>query len=207
LFNFVAPKVAGLPFSGALGSMYFPGIKSFVQGDTPFLDGEIPAANGVVTGRGMAKMYAALANDGRIDGRQFLSQELARGLAGKPRVLPDLNMVVPLPFHLGYHESPIPGLLKGFGHVGLGGTVGWADPESASSFAYIHNRLLTPMLFDFASFAVLARPMRAAINAACGAGPHRVPEFGAPYPKPARTAAVKKRSAPARGQRAAASGA
>src|SRR6185312_10286479 len=124
LFNFVAPKVAGLPFSGALGSMYFPGIKSLVQGDIPFLDGEIPAANGVVTSRGLAKMYAALANDGRIDGKKFLSSDLARGLAGKPRALPDLNMVVPMPFHLGYHESPIPGLLKGFGHVGLGGTLG-----------------------------------------------------------------------------------
>ena len=49
VFNFVAPKVAGLPFSGAFGAMYFPGIKSFVQGDIPFLDGEVPAANGVVT--------------------------------------------------------------------------------------------------------------------------------------------------------------
>src|SRR6202008_4519749 len=76
LFNFLAPRVAGLPFSGALGSMYFPGIRSFVQGDTPFLDGEIPAANGVVTGRGLAKMYAALANGGRIDGKQFVSTEL-----------------------------------------------------------------------------------------------------------------------------------
>jgi CubicO group peptidase (beta-lactamase class C family) len=207
LFNFVAPKVAGLPFSGALGSMYFPGIKSFVQGDTPFLDGEIPAANGVVTGRGLAKMYAALANDGRIDGKQFLSPELARGLRGDPPLVPDLNIVVPMPFHLGYHESPVPGLLKGFGHVGLGGTVGWADPDTGSSFAYIHNRLLTPMLFDMASFTVLARPLRTAIATARSFGPQPVPDFGAPYPKPARKALVKKNNAPARSQRAAASGA
>ena len=52
--------------------MYFPGIKSLVQGDIPFLDGEVPAANGVVTGRGLAKMYAALANGGAIDRTQFL---------------------------------------------------------------------------------------------------------------------------------------
>ena len=68
LFNFVAPKVAGMPFSGAFGAMYFPGIKSFVQGDIPFLDGEVPAANGVVTARGLAKMYGALANGGSMDG-------------------------------------------------------------------------------------------------------------------------------------------
>ena len=128
MFDFVAPKVAGLPFSGAFGAMYFPGIRSFVQGDIPFLDGEVPAANGVVTGRGLAKMYAAIANGGVIDGEVFLSRELADGLIGKPKVWPDLNHVVPMPFHLGYHESPIPGLLKGFGHIGLGGTLGWADP-------------------------------------------------------------------------------
>ena len=39
-FNFVAPKVAGLPFSGVFGAMYFPGFKSFVQGNIPFLDGD-----------------------------------------------------------------------------------------------------------------------------------------------------------------------
>jgi CubicO group peptidase (beta-lactamase class C family) len=184
VFNFVAPRVAGLPFSGALGAMYFPGIKSLVQGDIPFLDGEVPAANGVVTARGLAKMYAALANGGRIDGTQFLSSELVNGLIGKPRVLPDLNMMVPMPFHLGYHESPIPGLLKGFGHIGLGGTLGWADPETASAFGYVHNRLLTPMLFDMASFAGLARPLRNAIAAACHAGPLEVPQFGATYGQP-----------------------
>jgi CubicO group peptidase (beta-lactamase class C family) len=191
LFNLVAPRIAGLPFSGAFGSMYFPGIKALMQGDMPFLDGEVPAANGVVTGRGLAKMYAALANGGRIEGKRYLSAQLARGLAGTPRVVPDVNMFVPMPFHLGYHESPIPGLLKGFGHIGLGGTLGWADPETGTGFAFIHNRLLTPMLFDMGSFAVLARPLRTAVDAARAAGPMRVPDFGAPYPKPARKRAPK----------------
>jgi CubicO group peptidase (beta-lactamase class C family) len=193
VFNFVAPKVAGLPFSGALGAMYFPGIKSLVQGDIPFLDGEVPAANGVVTGRGLAKMYAALANGGSIDGTQFLSAELVDGLVGKPRVRPDLNMMVPMPFHLGYHESPVPGMLKGFGHVGLGGTLGWADPETASSFGYVHNRLLTAMVFDMASFAGLARPLRNAITAARHAGPLEVPQFGATYGKQRRKVASGRR--------------
>lgn len=182
VFNFIAPKLAGLPFSGALGAMYFPGVVSLVKGDTGFLDGEVPAANGVVTGRGLAKMYAALANDGRIDGKKFLSQALARGLTGEPRrKWPDANMVVPMPFHLGYHESPVPGLLKGFGHVGLGGTLGWADPESGSAFGFVHNRLLTPLLFDMGSFAGLAGPLRNAIEAARHQGPLEVPALGAAY--------------------------
>jgi CubicO group peptidase (beta-lactamase class C family) len=191
VFNFIAPKLAGLPFSGALGAMYFPGVISLVKGDTPFLDGEVPAANGVVTGRGLAKMYAAMANDGRIDGKKFLSKELARGLTGQPqRKWPDANMVVPMPFHLGYHESPVPGLLNGFGHVGLGGTLGWADPEFGSSFGFIHNRLLTPLLFDMGSFAGLAGPLRNAIDAARHQGPLEVPQLGATYTKPARRRAA-----------------
>jgi CubicO group peptidase (beta-lactamase class C family) len=181
VFNFVAPKVAGLPLSGAFGSMFFPGIKSFVQGDIPFLDGEVPAANGVVTARGLARMYAAIANGGSIEGTQFLSEELARGLIGNPRPWPDLNIGVPMPFHLGYHESPIPGLLKGFGHFGLGGTLGWADPHNGSAFAFVHNRLLTPMVFDMASFAGLARPLRSAITAARHDGIVVTPKYGARY--------------------------
>ena len=54
----------------------------------------------------------------------------------------------------------------------------------------MHNRLLTPMLFDMASFAVLARPLRTAIAAARSSGAHTVPDFGAPYPKPARRRAA-----------------
>lgn len=184
VFNFVAPRVAGLPLSGAFGAMFFPGVKSLVQGEIPFLDAEVPAANGVVTARALAKMYAAIANRGHIDGTQFLSEELARGLIGKPRPWPDLNIGVPMPFHLGYHESPIPGLLKGFGHIGLGGTLGWADPDTGSAFAFVHNRLLTPMVFDMASFAGLAGPLRNAINAARRAGPAAVPKYGARYRDP-----------------------
>lgn len=190
VFNFVAPKVAGLPLSGAFGSMFFPGIKSFVQGDIPFLDGEVPAANGVVTARGLAKMYAAIANGGRIDDAVFLSPDLAQGLIGNPKPWPDLNIGVPMPFHLGYHESPIPGLLKGFGHIGLGGTLGWADPETGSAFAFVHNRLLTPMVLDMASFAGLARPMRNAISAARRGGALVVPKYGARYRETAVVAKV-----------------
>jgi CubicO group peptidase (beta-lactamase class C family) len=190
VFNFVAPKVAGLPLSGAFGAMFFPGIKSFVQGDIPFLDGEVPAANGVVTARGLAKMYAAIANGGSIDGTQFLSAELTQALIGQPKPWPDLNIVVPMPFHLGYHESPIPGLLKGFGHIGLGGTFGWADPGSGSAFAFVHNRLLTPMVLDMASFAGLARPLRNAITAARHTGPVAVPKYGARYREPAASKRV-----------------
>lgn len=179
LFDRLAPRLAQLPVAGGLGAMYVPGITSLIQGETPFLDSEIPSVNSVVTARALAKMYGALANDGQIDGTQLLSTELAAGLLGKTSLRPDLNLVVPMSFHLGYHGSPVPGLLRGYGHAGLGGTIGWADPATKSAFAFVHNRLVTPILLDQILFVPLILPIRRASGAAHTEGFDRVPAFGA----------------------------
>ncbi|MCH9708236.1 MAG: beta-lactamase family protein [Actinomycetia bacterium] len=181
IFDFVAPKVAGLSFSGMLGAVYFPGITSLLQGDMPFLDTEMPAANGVVTARALAKLYGALANEGVMNQTQLLSSETARGLVGEVDLSPDLNLGIPFSYHRGFQSSPIPGFLPGFGHIGLGGTIGWADPETGSSFGYVHNRLLTLMLFDMGSFAGLAPLLTNAIAAARRDGPLEVPDYGATF--------------------------
>lgn len=151
LIDHLAPRLAELPVAGGLGAIYVPGITSLIQGDTPFLDSEIPSVNAVVTARGLAKMYGALANSGRVDGKQYISSEIADGLLGKISLRPDLNMGFPMSFHLGYHGSPVPGLLRGYGHAGLGGTIGWADPAARSSFAFVHNRLVTPIVLTRSS--------------------------------------------------------
>jgi CubicO group peptidase (beta-lactamase class C family) len=189
VFNFVAPRVAALQYSGAFGSMYFPGMKAVVQGDIPFLDSEIPAANGVTTARGLAKMFAAIANGGRIDGTQFLSQALVAGLTGKPSLFPDRNIFVPLSFHLGYHSVPFPpGFMPGFGHAGLAGSVGWADPATGLSFGFVHNRLLTRMLLDQVTFAGLHALIRRDAAQARKRGYEATPAFGAPYDMPRHVA-------------------
>ena len=184
VFDFVAKKIAPLWFSGGFGAMYYPGMRASVQGDMPMLDAEMPAANGVATARGLAKMYGALANAGRIDGTQFLSAEAVAGLSGPRSLHPDLNIFVPLNWHMGYHGVPTPGVLPGFGHAGLGGSIGWADPSSGISFSFVHNRLLTPMLLDQAAFVGLAALVRRGAAAARKHSPHIVPEFGAPYSEP-----------------------
>jgi CubicO group peptidase (beta-lactamase class C family) len=193
LIDHLAPWLAELPVAGGLGAMYVPGITSLVQGDIPFLDSEIPSVNAVVTARGLARMYGALANDGHIDGTQLLSTELARGLLGKVSWRPDRNLViVPMSFHLGYHGPPVPGLLRGFGHAGLGGTIGWCDPATKSSFAFVHNRLVTPILIDQILFVPLILPLRRAIAAARERGFRAVPRFGAPYQEAGSHGATKR---------------
>lgn len=186
VFDFVAPRVAALSFSGAFGSMYFPGVMSLVQGDTPFLDAEAPAVNGVATARGLARMYGAIANRGRVAGVEYLAERTVAGLTGPPGLRPDRNLGVPLGFYLGYHSVPF-GVMPGFGHVGLGGSVGWADPAAGLAIGFVHNRLLTPMVLDMAAFVGLNALIRRDVARARRDGFLAVPDLGSsPYevPKP-----------------------
>jgi CubicO group peptidase (beta-lactamase class C family) len=181
-FNLAAPRLAALPLSAIFGAMYFTGMKSVVQGDTPLLDAEIPAANGVTTARGLARMYGAIANGGAVDGTQFLSRDLTAGLVGRRSLRPDRSIFMPMAFHLGYHSLPIPGVLPGFGHVGLGGSLGWAVPETGLAFSFVHNRLLTPFIAaDQAGFVATAALIRRGAALAEARGYRRTTEFGAGY--------------------------
>ena len=175
--------------SGGWRSMYFPGAIAAVQGEIPLLDAQIPAANGVVTARALARMYGAIANGGEIDGTRFLSPELVAGLTGRRSLRPDRNLFVPLAFHLGYHSLPIGSVMPGFGHVGLGGSVGWADPGDGVAFAVVHNRLLTPFVMtDHAGFVGIYALIRQAAAKARKRGLRPVIEFGSPFSEPGAVA-------------------
>jgi CubicO group peptidase (beta-lactamase class C family) len=156
-----------------------------VQGDIPLLDAEMPAANGVLTARALARMYGAIANGGEIDGTRFLSRGIVAGLTGRPSRERDRNILVPLSFHLGYHSVPFRNVLPGFGHVGMGGSFGWADPASGLAFAYVHNRLLSPfLLLDHTGVATLGSLVRRGAALARKRGFRPVTEFGAPFSEP-----------------------
>jgi CubicO group peptidase (beta-lactamase class C family) len=183
VFNLVAPRVAGLPFSGGMGSLYFTGMKASVQRDIPLLDTELPAANGVATARGLARMYGALANGGSVDGIRFLSKESTARLVGKPSLHPDGSLLIPMSFHLGYHSVPVGNVMPGYGHVGLGGSLGWADPGSGLSFGFVHNRLLTPfVVWDQAGFVAMAALIRRGVSSARKHGFVPIRESGTAFP-------------------------
>jgi CubicO group peptidase (beta-lactamase class C family) len=185
VFNYAAPRIAALQLSAGFGAMYFPGMRATVQRDIPLLDAEAPAVNGVATARGLARMYGAIANGGRIDDLRFLSREVVAGLTGRRSLRPDRNIGVPLAFHLGYHTVPVPGVMPGFGHVGLGGSFGWADPATGLAFAFVHNRLLSPFVVtDQAAFLAVGAVIRRCAGYARNRGFGPVDDFGAPFTKP-----------------------
>ncbi|AQA06799.1 esterase [Mycobacterium sp. MS1601] len=185
VFNAIAPRVAAIQRSAIFGAMYFPGMKSTVQGDIPLLDAELPSANAVATARGLARMYGAIANGGEVSDvpQRFLSRERSAALVGRPSLALDRSIGMPMSFHLGYHALPLPGVMPGFGHVGLGGSLGWAVPETGLGFSFVHNRLLTPFLVaDQAGFVATAALVRRGAASARSRGYRPVSGFGAPYP-------------------------
>lgn len=132
---------------GATGAIHVPGAERIVadNGHTsaPLYDTQMGAGNAICTAPALAKLYAALSNGGSVDGRRLLSAEktaeLTRGRGIKPNLLLARDI-----WDLGYHCFPAPGLLGGFGHMGAGGSTGWADPKRHIAVGLAHNHLILP---------------------------------------------------------------
>lgn len=131
-----------LDLTSVLDALAPRGISSFDFGAEETLSAAIPAANGLFTARSLARMYAALAAGGELDGVRLLSRKtLSR--ATQPQNPTHRRVVIPfdLRWRLGYHgvatTHGIPGL--GFGHFGFGGSGAWADPEHDLAVALIVN--------------------------------------------------------------------
>ena len=118
----------------------------------------LPSGNGHFSARAIARVYAALANGGELDGVRLVSPERiehmrAKTWDGLDRVLgvpvkraiafwlgglgphPDGRMV---PGPMGPHE-------RTFGHPGAGGSVGFADPETGLAVGVVVNKMAYPM--------------------------------------------------------------
>lgn len=104
---------------------------------------EIPAANGHTNAWSLARIYAALALGGQIDGVRLLATEsIERARTeqahGPDRVLP-LSTRLGLGFFLPTEQEPLGPNSNAFGHGGAGGSYGHADPEHRLSFGYVMN--------------------------------------------------------------------
>jgi CubicO group peptidase (beta-lactamase class C family) len=107
------------------------------------LDAPVPAANGLFTARALARLYAALAGGGELQGVRILSREtLTRATEVQTR-RPDRVLMLPMHWRLGYHSAfTTAGRSEtGFGHFGYGGSGAWADPRRELAFAMVNNRL------------------------------------------------------------------
>ncbi|WP_342115302.1 serine hydrolase domain-containing protein [Pseudoduganella sp. OTU4001] len=104
---------------------------------------QLPAVNVHASADGLARLYAALANGGRLDGATLLSPAgLARLVA--PRGAAEDQMLGARQWAAGVALS-LGGLYgpraDAFGHSGWGGSFGCADPASGRGIAYITRRM------------------------------------------------------------------
>jgi CubicO group peptidase (beta-lactamase class C family) len=101
--------------------------------------------------RDLARFYACLANYGELDGVRIMSEATVRRMSEMQTDRPDRVIMLPIRWSLGYMNGGAPGWPQGpratsFGHPGLGGSVGFADPEIGMSFGFVPNLLLQDLI-------------------------------------------------------------
>jgi CubicO group peptidase (beta-lactamase class C family) len=107
---------------------------------------EHPAGNGIMDARSLARLYAVLANGGEVDGVKLLSPESIEDWSTIRVDRRDLYDGRDFRIALGYISSSSwyrmgPGA-RTFGDPGMGGAVGYADPDVGLAFAFTPNRMV-----------------------------------------------------------------
>ena len=118
---------------------------------------EIPAANGSMEARGLARMYAVLAEGGELDSVRLASPKTiklfgTKSFGGVSAIaersgLADVLDSPPMRYALGFEgdfgETPKPWrfgpTVETFGHLGAGGQIGFADPVHRVSVAFLRS--------------------------------------------------------------------
>lgn len=122
--------------------------------DTVFRRAELGATNGYGNARGLATVYAPLANDGELNDKKYVSEDTLANMSSVHSASYDQTLLIPSRFGLGYMKSidnrydlnphnreALIMSEAAFGHSGFGGSVGFADPEENVSFGYVMNKM------------------------------------------------------------------
>ena len=109
-----------------------------------FRTGEFPSANGTGNARAIARVYGALAGGGEIDGVRVWAPETVSQM--RELQWDGVCGITDRPFRMGLgvflNSPPLSGMgpnPNAFGHMGVGGAFGFADPEAGLSFSYSPN--------------------------------------------------------------------
>lgn len=134
----------------------------------------IPAVGGIFNARSEARFFAMLANGGALDGVRLLSQERIASFAAPRPHFDDADpvffgMKVPIGwagFWLGGADAPpvsAPRNMRALCHPGMGGSIGWADPDRRLAVAFCHNRMFDTIKIAEDSRTLIGDTIRAAL--------------------------------------------
>lgn len=167
----VTPFLRDLADRQSIASLFFLNVGAWRIGGANTRAGhaaEIGAANGITNARGLAGMYAPLANGGLIGGGGRLVDEKTLVRMGEVSMAThdDATLRIPTRFALGFMKSmdnrrrsvgaeifgsDVDSVILGsaaFGHVGAGGSLGFADPAAGLSFGYTMNQMGPGLLMN-----------------------------------------------------------
>ncbi len=106
---------------------------------------EIPAANGQANARGIARIYGALADGGKIDGIRIIKPESIAVAAMEEAFEPNDPVTgKPMRYARGFMLNAEDGYgpnSRAFGHGGAGGSIGFADPDAHIGVGYAMNQM------------------------------------------------------------------
>ena len=119
----------------------------------PFRQACLPSGNGHFTARALARMYAALAGDGSVDGVRLVSPDrrahMQRVMTRDVDRVLGVAMTKGIGFFMGGEVNGIHGATgprtSAFGHPGAGGSVAFADPETGLAVAVTINKMQSPL--------------------------------------------------------------
>jgi CubicO group peptidase (beta-lactamase class C family) len=123
-----------------------PLIEAQVANRRDFQAAELAALNGTGNARGIARLYAPLARDGKYAGRQILDPGAIRRAIDPQFEGIDMNLGTNVRWgaagFFGNNPSQWYGPNAGaFGHSGWGGSMGYADPAARVSVGYVLNQM------------------------------------------------------------------
>jgi CubicO group peptidase (beta-lactamase class C family) len=106
---------------------------------------EVPSANAHATAAGVARVYAALAGGGAVDGVRVVDAGALADAVTEQVNGDDLVLRRPSRFGLGFQltqpERPLGPGPRAFGHFGAGGSVGFCDPDAGVAFGYVTSQM------------------------------------------------------------------
>jgi CubicO group peptidase (beta-lactamase class C family) len=114
---------------------------------------EIPAANGQASALSLARMYAALANGGTLDGTRLLKPETIAKMTTPATRDGRKDMFLSFVDSWGMGMAlNTPGIYgpnpRSFGHSGWGGSFGCADPDAGVAIGYVCNQMGPDLVGD-----------------------------------------------------------
>jgi len=119
-----------------------PGYSSIGVVNTPeWRRAEVPSTNGHGTAGGVARMYAALLQPGRLLSTDLLVEATSPQSVGYCPILHE-EVTFGLGFKPTVPRRPFGPNPRSFGHFGTGGAVGFADPDTGVAFGYVMNHVI-----------------------------------------------------------------